>query len=126
MSKLSTSKVVGKNDARKRRSGKIRATIKSLNDRPRVCAFRSSQHMHAMYTDPHGIQVILSCSTNDKDIRSEVKGNKSEQAKLVGKKLAAKILEKGVKKIAFDRSGYQYHGRIKALADGLREGGMEF
>lgn len=126
MSKLSTTKIATKQDARKRRSGKTRANIRTLNDRPRVCTFRSNQHIHAMLTDPHGNSVVLSLSTNDKEVRAELKGTKSEQAKEVGKKLAAKILGKGIKQIAFDRSGYKYHGRIKALAEGLREGGVEF
>jgi len=126
MRKSSTSKIATKQDARRRRSGKTRANIRTQNERPRVCAFRSSQHMHAMLTDPHGLTVMLSVSTNDKDVRADATGTKSEQAKIVGKKLAAKMLEKGIKQIAFDRSGYKYHGRIKALAEGLREGGMEF
>ena len=86
--------------------------------------YRSSQHFYAQIFDSLGSKVIVSASTVEKDMN--LKSNNIDAAMQVGKKVAERALENGVKKVVFDRSGYRYHGRIKALADSAREAGLEF
>lgn len=125
MSKLGQKKTFSKATARKRRSGKTRAQIRK-GDKPRICVYRSNQHISAQLTDALGHHVIAAASTKDKALRDQLKGTKTEQAKFIGSKLAEAIVAKGIKQVAFDRSGYKYHGRVKAIAEGAREGGVEF
>jgi large subunit ribosomal protein L18 len=115
-----------KKQARLRRAKKIRAKMRELNVH-RVSVYRSAKHIYAQLLSPCGGKVITSASTLDKDLKAKIKssGNKTS-AKLVGELLAKRTLEAGVKKVAFDRSGYQYNGRVKALAEAAREGGIEF
>jgi large subunit ribosomal protein L18 len=112
-----------KNIIRLRRAKKTRAMIKN-QDSPRLTVFRSSRHFYAQVFDNQGSKVIVSASTNEKD--SKIKSNNLEAAVEVGKKVAERALENGVKKVVFDRAGYKYHGRIKALADSARNAGLEF
>ena len=112
-----------KNITRLRRAKKTRAMIKN-QDSPRLTVFRSSRHFYAQVFDNQGSKVIVSASTNEKD--SKIKSNNLEAAVEVGKKIAERALENGVKKVVFDRAGYKYHGRIKALADSARNAGLEF
>ena len=91
---------------------------------PRLSVFRSSQHFYAQIFDSLGTTVIASASTVEKDI--DKKSNNVKAAEAVGKKVAERALENGVTKVVFDRSGYKYHGRIKALADSARDAGLEF
>lgn len=91
---------------------------------PRLSVFRSSQHFYAQIFDSLGTTVIASASTVEKDI--DEKSNNVKAAEAVGKKVAERALENGVTKVVFDRSGYKYHGRIKALADSARDAGLEF
>ena len=91
---------------------------------PRLSVFRSSQHFYAQIFDSLGTTVIASASTVEKDI--DEKSNNVKAAEAVGKKVAERALENGVTKVVFDRSGYKYHGRIKALADSARNAGLEF
>ena len=112
-----------KNITRLRRAKKTRAMIKN-QDSPRLTVFRSSRHFYAQVFDNQGSKVIVSASTNEKD--SKIKSNNLEAAVEVGKKVAERALESGVKKVVFDRAGYKYHGRIKALADSARNAGLEF
>ena len=115
-----------KREARTRRSTKTRDHIRRLGAN-RLCVHRTLRHIYAQIIGPGGSNVITCASTLDKDIRSQVKypGN-VEAASLVGKVLAERAKAAGVTKVAFDRSGYKYHGRIKALAEAARENGMEF
>ena len=92
---------------------------------PRLSVFRTPRHIYAQIISAAGDIVQASASSLDASVRAENKGN-SEDAAKVGKMIAEKAVELGVKKVAFDRSGYQYHGRIKALADAAREGGLQF
>ena len=112
--------------SRIRRSRKVRAQIKKLGIH-RLSVHRTSKHIYAQIIDPDGSSVIASASTLQGDIKEglEYTGN-SEAASTVGKKIAEKAKAAGVTKVAFDRSGFQYHGRVKALADAAREGGLEF
>lgn len=91
---------------------------------PRLSVFRSSQHFYAQIFDSLGTTVIASASTVEKDI--DEKSNNVKAAEAVGKKVAERALENGVTKVVFDRSGYKYHGRIKALAESARKAGLEF
>jgi large subunit ribosomal protein L18 len=113
--------------ARKRRGLKAKAVIAKTN-RPRLVVNRSAVHIYAQIVarGEKGDQVIVSCSTLDKALKATLSGNKTEQALLVGKHLAERAKEQNVVDVAFDRSGYKYHGRIKALATGAREAGLNF
>jgi len=112
-----------KNNSRLRRAKKARAKIK-VQESPRLSVFRSSRHFYAQVFDSLGSKVIVSASTNEKE--SDMKSNNTDAAAAVGKKVAERALENGIKKVVFDRSGYKYHGRIKALADSARDAGLEF
>ena len=112
-----------KNISRLRRARKYRSNIRN-QESPRLTVYRSSQHFYAQIFDSLGSKVIVSTSTVEKDMN--LKSNNIDAAMQVGKKVAERALENGVKKVVFDRSGYRYHGRIKALADSAREAGLEF
>ena len=112
-----------KNISRLRRARKSRSNIR-YQESPRLSVYRSSQHFYAQIFDSLGSKVIVSASTVEKDMN--LKSNNIDAAVQVGKKVAERALENGVKKVVFDRSGYRYHGRIKALADSAREAGLEF
>lgn len=113
--------------ARKRRHRRIRARISGTAARPRLNVFRSLDHIYAQVIDDEAGQTIASASTIDKQLRGDLAGkNKKEQASLVGKAVAERAKDAGVSEVVFDRGGYLFHGRIKALADGAREGGLKF
>ncbi len=113
--------------ARQRRHSRVRKRIAGTLAMPRLSIFRSLKHIYAQIIDDVSGRTLVSASTLDPDIRERVAElNKTEQAQLVGKQLAEKALSNGVTQVVFDRGGYQYHGRIKALADASREGGLEF
>ena len=112
-----------KNISRLRRAKKTRTKIK-VQDSPRLTVFRSSKHFYAQVFESNGSKVLVSASTNEKE--SDLKSNNTDAAAAVGKKVAQRALENGIKKVVFDRSGYKYHGRIKALADSARDAGLEF
>lgn len=113
-----------KKQSRIRRSRRARAKIKRHGD-TRLTVFRTNQHMYAQVISVDGL-VIASASTLDKELRQKGATSNVEAAKAVGALLAKRAVEKGVKQIAFDRSGFKYHGRVKALADAAREAGLEF
>ncbi len=117
---------MNKKDARIRRGKKARFKMREMGV-TRLCINRTSKHIYAQVISPEDGSVIASASTLDKDIRSEVKysGN-TDAAKAVGKAIAERAKAKGVEKVAFDRSGYKYHGRVSALADAARESGLQF
>ena len=113
--------------ARKRRHARVRKKISGPSNAPRLSVFRSLKHIYAQIIDDESGRTLISASTLDPDIRERVAElDKTEQAKLVGKYLAEKALSNGVTKVVFDRGGYKYHGRVKALADASREGGLQF
>jgi len=115
-----------KKETRTRRSMKTRDHIRRLGVN-RLCIHRTPRHIYAQVIEPSGSKVITCASTLDKDIRGKIKytGN-VEAACMVGKVLAERAKAAGITRVAFDRSGYKYHGRVKALADAARENGMEF
>ena len=112
-----------KNISRLRRAKKSRSNIRN-QESPRLSVYRSSQHLYAQIFDSLGSKVIVSASTVEKDLN--LKSNNLVAAAEVGKKVAERALENGINKVVFDRSGYKYHGRVKALADSAREAGLEF
>lgn len=113
--------------ARQRRHRRVRAKISGTPERPRLNVFRSLDHIYAQVIDDVAGHTLVSASTVDRELRTEVadKG-KSEAAKLVGELIAKRAKEAGITEVVFDRGGYRYHGRIKALADGAREAGLKF
>lgn len=113
-----------KKESRLRRARKARLKMRELEN-VRLCVFRSSQHIYAQVISADGGKVLASASTLDKALRESATGN-IEAAKKVGLLVAERAKAAGVSQVAFDRSGFKYHGRIKALADAAREGGLEF
>ena len=115
-----------KKESRKRRALKTRSRIRLLGV-SRLCVHRTPRHIYAQVIAPDGGKVLASASTLDKEVRGGIKyGGNSAAATVVGKAIAERAKKAGVTKVAFDRSGFKYHGRIKALADAARENGMEF
>jgi large subunit ribosomal protein L18 len=113
--------------ARKRRHKRVRKSIAGTPDRPRLNVFRSLNDIYVQVIDDQAGKTLASASTIEKDIKSKLKGkNKSEQARIVGEAIGERAKSEGIKKVVFDRGGYQYMGRVKALADGARESGLEF
>ena len=113
-----------KRNSRLRRAKRARMHIRDM-EMPRLCIYRSPQHIYAQIISASGELVQTAASTLDPALREANKGNTEDAAK-VGKLIAEKAKAAGVEKVAFDRSGYQYHGRIKALAEAAREGGLQF
>jgi len=113
--------------SRKRRHRRIRKKVYGTAERPRLVVFRSNNHIYAQIINDDAGHTIISASTLDREMASfnGHRGNR-DAARKVGEILAKKALDKGVKKVVFDRGGFLYHGRVKALADGAREGGLEF
>ena len=105
---------------------RIRRKISGTAERPRVAVFRSNKQIYAQVIDDNNGVTLLSVSSREKEMAGQTGIKKTEQAKLVGKSLAEKCKEKGIESVVFDRSGYQYHGRVKSLADAAREGGLKF
>lgn len=112
-----------KKQARKRIHMRIRKKVKGTADRPRLSVFRSNKDIYCQVIDDVNGTTLLAASSKDAGIASD--SNKTEQAKAVGKSLAERALSKNITGVVFDRNGYLYHGRVKALADGAREGGLK-
>ncbi|HTO17595.1 MAG TPA: 50S ribosomal protein L18 [Pseudomonas sp.] len=113
-----------KKETRLRRARKARLKMREL-EAVRLCVYRSSQHIYAQVISADGAKVLASASTLDKELRDGATGN-VEAAKKVGQLVAERAKAAGVTQVAFDRSGFKYHGRVQALADAAREGGLEF
>jgi len=113
-----------KNIKRQKRATKTRSKIE-LSENNRLTVFRSNSHIYAQISTFDGSEVIASASTTESSVKSENNGN-IEAASKVGKLIAERAKEKGIEKVAFDRSGYKYHGRVKALAESAREAGLSF
>lgn len=113
--------------ARIRRHARIRKQIAGSAQRPRLNIFRSLSEMHVQVIDDQAGHTLVSASTIDSELRAKMKGlNKTDQARLIGKTIAERAKSKGVKMVVFDRGGFRYTGRVKAVADGARDGGLEF
>jgi large subunit ribosomal protein L18 len=117
---------MNKKESRIRRAKKTRLKIAELSAK-RLVVFKSNSHIYAQVIDETGARVLAAASTISKDLGTEVKnGGNIDAAKLVGKLIAQKAVAAGIKGVAFDRSGFNYHGRVKALADAARENGLVF
>jgi len=113
--------------ARLRRKKRIRKNLVGTGDRPRLCVFRSARHIYAQVIDDSRGQTLAAASSMEKDVRDNPESkNKVTAANNVGKIIGQRAIEKGLKKVVFDRNGFLYHGRIKAVSDGAREAGLEF
>ena len=115
---------IKKNEIRARIHTRIRRKVRGTAERPRLAVFRSEAHIYAQVIDDSAGATLVSASTVDKD--SKAKGGNVAAAKAIGKLVAERAKDKGIKSVVFDRGGYQYHGRVKALADAARSAGLEF
>ncbi len=116
-----------RNVLRKRRHLRVRQRVRGVVTRPRLVVFRSLRHIYAQIVDDGGGHTLAAASTLDPELREQVKGKrKADASRLVGELIARRALERGITRVVFDRAGYAYHGRVKALAEGARAGGLEF
>lgn len=118
-------KKIDKNQNRKKRHARARRTISGTAEKPRLCVYRSGKHIYAQLINDDEGHTMASASTLDKSLNLEQTGN-IEAAKAVGSEIAKRALDQDIEEVVFDRSGYIYHGRIKALADAAREAGLKF
>jgi len=113
--------------ARYRRHARVRAKVSGTNSRPRLCVFRSLNHIYAQVIDDSQCHTLVSATTLDPEIKGQGTGKaKTAKAELVGSLIAKRALSKGIKQVIFDRGGYKYHGRVKALAEAARQEGLKF
>ena len=110
----------GRQELRQRRHNRVRQRVAGTAERPRLVVFRSLKHIYAQIVDDVSSRTLASVSDH------KLSGKKSEKSTEVGKLIAQKAKDAGVSRVVFDRAGYRYHGRVKAVADGAREGGLEF
>ncbi|HPZ08171.1 MAG TPA: 50S ribosomal protein L18 [Candidatus Eremiobacteraeota bacterium] len=117
-----------RNKERDKRHLRIRKKVIGNSGRPRLCVFRSLEHIYAQIIDDSRGETLVSASSLDKDVKEKVKEleGKKEVAKMVGNLIARRAAEKNITLVVFDRGGYKYHGRVKNLGDGAREGGLIF
>ena len=119
---MSTNKTILKRNKIKKR---IRKVVFGSNDRPRLSVYRSNKEIYAQIINDVNKKTIVSASSKDKELKIK-SNNKIEISKIVGNSIGKKALEAGIISVSFDRNGYLYHGRVKSLADGAREGGLKF
>ena len=113
--------------ARHRRHARVRAKVEGTAARPRLCVFRSLNHIYAQVIDDRQGHTLAAASTIDPELTGELSGKaKAGKAELVGSLVAKRTLAKGIKEVVFDRGGYKYHGRVKALAEATRQAGLKF
>lgn len=113
--------------ARKRRHHRVRLKVKGIDSRPRLCVFRSLNQIYAQIVDDSQGHTLASASTLDPEIRNDKAGkSKTDKAALVGSMIAERAKKKKIDRVVFDRGGYKYHGRVKALAEAARQGGLKF
>ena len=118
---------VSRTEVRLQKHRRMRNKISGTTERPRLCVFRSNNHMYAQVIDDTVGKTLVSASTLQKEVKADLeKTNNVEAASKLGTVIAQRALEKGIKAVVFDRGGYIYHGKVKALADAAREAGLEF
>lgn len=116
-----------RSEARLRRHGRVRKKVAGTSERPRLSVFRSTAEIYAQLIDDQAGHTLVAASSIDQDLRAKLEGlKKLEQARLVGKAVAERARSQGIQQVVFDRGGFRYIGRVKALADAAREGGLEF
>lgn len=114
--------------ARLTRKKRVRKKVKGSPERPRLSVYKSARHIYAQIIDDETARTLVDASSLSRDIREKIKdrGRNREGAQIVGESIAKRALEKGIKKVVFDRNGFLYHGRVKVLAEAAREHGLEF
>jgi large subunit ribosomal protein L18 len=113
--------------ARSRRHRRVRQKVSGTSAKPRLCVFRSLNHIYAQVIDDTQGHTLVAASSNDPEVKGDSNSkSKTGRAGLVGALLARRAVDKGISQVAFDRGGYQYHGRVKALAEAARQGGLKF
>jgi large subunit ribosomal protein L18 len=118
---------MSRKEATRRRHGRIRRTVIGTSERPRLAVFRSNQHIYAQVIDDSKHHTLAAASTLEADLRSELdSGSTCDASAKVGKLIAERAVAQGIQQVVFDRGGNLYHGRVKALADAAREGGLNF
>ena len=117
---------ISRKEKRLKKKIRIRKKITGTQERPRLCVFRSAKHIYAQLIDDTAGVTLASASTVDKQYSAEAGSDKAAKAKMVGKLVAERAMAKGITTAVFDRSGYIYHGRVKSLAEGAREAGLQF
>lgn len=117
---------VSRNDIRLKKHARMRNRIFGTTARPRLCVFRSNNHMYAQIIDDTKGHTLCAASTLEQDAKELEQTDNVEAASFVGKSIAKKAIDKGIKEVVFDRSGYIYHGKVKALAEAARKVGLEF
>lgn len=119
------SKFKEKSKNRKRRHRRVRRKVQGTSSSPRICVFKSSKHIYVQMIDDESNKILMTCSSISKEFKEKgLKGNNSEGAVFLGELAGKKALTKGIKKGVFDRAGYLYHGRVKAVAEGLKKSGI--
>jgi large subunit ribosomal protein L18 len=120
--------VLSRAEARQKRKKRIRKNLSGTIERPRLTVFRSAKNIYVQIIDDSNSKTLAEASSLSRDIRSKIdaKGGNKEGALTIGRLIAERALEKGIKKVIFDRNGFLYHGRVKALAEAAREHGLEF
>jgi len=114
-------------ERRRRVHYRIRKHVNGTPERPRLAVFRSNKQIYAQVIDDEKMQTLVAAASNDKELSAKCKGKSGiEAAAIVGKAIAERAIAKGIDKVAFDRGGYLYHGRVKSLAEAAREGGLKF
>jgi large subunit ribosomal protein L18 len=116
-----------RNDRRVKRHERVRKNLTGTPEKPRLCVFRSNKNISCQIIDDVNMVTLASASSLEKELKAEMaNGSNKEAAKKVGEIIAKRALEKGIEVVTFDRGGFLYHGRVKELADGAREGGLKF
>jgi large subunit ribosomal protein L18 len=116
-----------KREARDKRHFRVRLKVNGTDSKPRLCVFRSLNHIYAQVIDDSQGHTLVAASTNEPEIKGDAKGkSKTGKAELVGSLLAKRAASKGISQVSFDRGGCKYHGRVKALAEAARQGGLKF
>jgi large subunit ribosomal protein L18 len=118
--------MLAKQEGRERRKRRIRKKLSGDGARPRISVFRSAKHIYVQAIDDSLGTTLATVSTLSEGVKGAVEGNKTDEAKAVGAAIAKVLKDKGIEQVVFDRNGYLYHGRVKALAEGAREAGLKF
>ncbi|MBD2460740.1 50S ribosomal protein L18 [Oscillatoria sp. FACHB-1407] len=118
---------LSRKESTRRRHGRIRRSVLGTTERPRLAVFRSNQHIYAQVIDDSRHHTLVAASTLEPELRQQLEtGSNCEASAQIGKLIAERSLQQGIKQVVFDRGGNLYHGRVKALADAAREGGLDF
>ena len=128
MQNLQQKRIIKKRARRQRAHLRVRSRVKGTAERPRLAVFKSLRYIYAQVIDDRAGTTLAQASSFETEVRSSLAGaaSNSDAAKVVGERVAARAMDKGIKKVVFDRGGFQYHGRIQVLADAAREKGLEF